>query len=296
LLLLAGISACYEIDPYVPDPDTIYTPGKRITPRMEKELAASASLYLELGTLVVLNLEHFNTPSGDLGPDTDSNGTDAIRYLVEDTSYFVFIPEETTDYVVRFWDEAMDSMYFSAYNTSEKITVRLAPGKYVMRFSSMLAFGADTANVQPLFIQPDLELGSKAGSELKYWYMMCRTLECVKCDLKELDFSGMYLVNADLERADLSEANLDGADLKGAQALYSDFSDASMKAADIRGANLSFGLLRNVNLTDADLGYAILNAVDLSGARLYGANFCLATKNGWIIENVKSDTTTLCFP
>jgi hypothetical protein len=296
LLLLAVLTSCYEIEPYVPDPDKVYTPGERIKPRTEKELDASSSLGLSLGTLVVMNLEHFGTPAQELGPDTDSNGTDVIRYTVEDTAYFVFIPEESPDYIVRFYDEAMDSMYFNAYNTSDKITVKLIPGKYIMEFSSQLAYGADTAGVQTLFIQPDLELQSKSGSDTKYWYMMCKTLECVKCDLGGLDLSMLYLVNAGLQRADLTETKLNGSDMKNVDAQYADFSGSSMKGTDLRGANLSFGFLKNVNLDEADLGFSVLNAVDLTGSSLFGANFCFATKNGWVIDNVKSDTTTLCFP
>lgn len=296
LTLLAGITACYEIEPYAPDPDSIYSKGIKVKPRTEKELAADENLYLSPGTLVVMDLEHTDSPSASLGFDTDTNGVDLIRYEVKDTTVLVFSPDINPYYSVRFFDEAMDSMYFSLHNGGEKANVKLAPGKYVMKLVSFIPFGADTAGRQIIFVQPDLDLAAKSGGTIKYFYMTSRAMECVKCDLAELDLSGFYLAGAMLESSILTDCNLDSTDLQDLRASKADFSKASLFDADLRGCNLSLGLMRDADIRNADFQFAILNGLDLSRAKAYGTNFCSTTHNGWIIEGVMSDTTTLCFP
>lgn len=296
LTLMAGITACYEIEPFAPDPDSIYSKGLRVKPRTERELAANANLYLSPGTLVVMDLEHTDSPAGDLDFDTDTNGVDIIRYEVKDTTVLVFNPDINPYYSLRFFDEAMDSMYFSLHNGGEKANVKLVPGKYVLKLVSLIPFGADTAGRQIVFVQPDLDFTTKSGSTIKYFYMTSRAMECVKCDLSELDLSGFYLAGAMLESSLMTECILDSADLQDIRASKADFSKASLIKADLRGSNLSLGIMKNADLRNADFQFAILNGLDLSGAKAYGTNFCSTTRNGWIIEGVMSDTTTLCFP
>ncbi len=296
LSLLIGIAACYEIEPYAPDPDSIYSKGIRVKPRTEKELASNPNLYLSPGTLVVMDLEHTDSPSASLDFDTDTIGVDLIRYEVKDTTVLVFDPDINPYYSLRFYDEAMDTMYFSLHNGGEKANAKLLPGKYILKLVSLIPFGADTAGRQIIFIQPDLDLASKSGSKTKYFYMTSRAMECYKCDLSELDLSGFYLAGARLEESKMTECILDSADMQDLRASKVDLSRASLVKTDLRGGNLSLGNMRNADIRNATFEFAILNGLDLSGAKAYGTNFCSTTRNGWIIEGVLSDTTTLCFP
>jgi len=296
LAIASSLSSCYEIESYVPDPDKVYVPGERIKPRTERALAADPSMGIALGTLVVLELEHFNSPTSALVMDTDSNGTDAILYSVEDTAILVFRPDVSSDYFIRFYDQNLDSIYFNTYPGAAEVSVRLDPGKYIMKVFSQIPYGVDTIGMQLVFVQPEQEIQAKAGDGLQYWYITSRSMECVKCDLAGLDLSGMYLAGTMLERADLRDARMDGANLRNAFANHADLSGASLRQADLRGISMSFAMMKNADLRDADLRYAILNACDLSGSTLYGANFCFSTKNGWVIDNTLSDTTTQCFP
>lgn len=302
LVFLAGvffIQSCYKIEPYTPDPDKVYVPGKRIKPQVEKDFVTNPSLRVQLGAIVVLQLEHFDSPASSLGPDTDSIGTDQIRYKVEDSTILVFRRDDNTSYALSFYIENQMIPLFNVQGPGEDIVIQLGPGNYFMKVFSQLPYGIDTVGYQMIFIQPSTDVGNTKGTqagEPKYWYLTSRVSECQACDLAGLDLQGFNLMGADLQKANLSDTRLTGADLKTARIMHAKLNNAKINFADMKGINLSFSEVRNVDLSQSDLSYSILNATDLSFSKAYGTNFCFATKNGWVVNGMLTDTATQCFP
>lgn len=105
--------------------------------------------------------------------------------------------------------------------------------------------------------------------------------------LKNQDFSGKNLRNADctraalagidlsnlnLEVANLSHANLKNAKLRGTNLRKVDLTGADLTGADLSGANLEGANLSNTQLEKANLRDANLSEVDFANARLEGAD------------------------
>ena len=86
------------------------------------------------------------------------------------------------------------------------------------------------------------------------WFRHYDKVDLSGQDLRDSDFKGKLLVEAnlrgaDLRRADLSSANLSGADLRRAN-----LEGADLRGADLNGANLRYADLRRADLRDADIG------------------------------------------
>lgn len=95
-------------------------------------------------------------------------------------------------------------------------------------------------------------------------------------DLRDIDFNGVNLSDAELIRVDLREANLDGLILDNAELGSSDLRGANLSNTklihtDLRSANLTNSILKGATLSAADLRGADLSYADLSEANLYGA-------------------------
>jgi uncharacterized protein YjbI with pentapeptide repeats len=86
-------------------------------------------------------------------------------------------------------------------------------------------------------------------------------------DLRNINFSGMSL-----READLSHTRLDGAFLRGVDLTDADLSDADLHGAHLEGAQLGGANLHNADFTDADVrGAQIENAAMLDGVQLTNA-------------------------
>jgi uncharacterized protein YjbI with pentapeptide repeats len=98
--------------------------------------------------------------------------------------------------------------------------------------------------------------------------------ECVRCDLRSLNLSGM----------DLTGFNLSGADLRG----------ANLSNAVLLGANLTNANCRGADLTNAVLSRANLSGVDFENANLSGATLYRAkAKQPFILTNTQLDYTQM---
>lgn len=100
-------------------------------------------------------------------------------------------------------------------------------------------------------------------------------------DLSGADFSGVFLVRANLMDADVSGAVFSGVDLHGA-----DLNSSDAGGADFNGANLGHADLSRANLCGADFNGADLGHADLSGANLSGVDL----KEAQLVETVFSNT------
>lgn len=86
-----------------------------------------------------------------------------------------------------------------------------------------------------------------------------------QADLRAANWNAANLSRAVLNRANLSDATLVGALLSGARLVGADLRNADLRHADLRGANLTRADLRGTRLIGADLRGAILNDVTRDG-------------------------------
>ena len=90
--------------------------------------------------------------------------------------------------------------------------------------------------------------------------------------LKRVDFSGLFLVKANLRGGNLKGAKLRGVDLRDADLREINLKGADLSGADLRRANLKGANLKGTNLNGASLNEAYLRGADLEGAYLRGAD------------------------
>ena len=100
------------------------------------------------------------------------------------------------------------------------------------------------------------------------------TYNCVKCDLRESNLTGVNLTGVNLYRADLRRADLRKADLSDTNLGDTNLTGTVLEDANLSGANLSGAHLWEANLQGVNLQGAVLRAADLDYARMKGAIFC----------------------
>lgn len=93
-----------------------------------------------------------------------------------------------------------------------------------------------------------------------------------RADLREVDWSGAYLMNVNLRRAWLMEANLQGAFLRESSLEGASLQQANLGGASLFKANLAGALMWRANLKGAYLREAKLLATDLKGTDLRKAD------------------------
>jgi uncharacterized protein YjbI with pentapeptide repeats len=93
--------------------------------------------------------------------------------------------------------------------------------------------------------------------------------ECLRCDLTNVNLSGM----------DLQDVNLSGANLSGANFSNSDLSGANFENTLLREVNFSNSQLANANFSNSDLENANFSDAILRNSILYGAQYESANFN-----------------
>jgi serine/threonine protein kinase len=101
------------------------------------------------------------------------------------------------------------------------------------------------------------------------------TKECIRCDLRNVNLSGM-----DLSGANLSESNLNGANLSNIVLTHANLSDAMLQEVNLSNSNLSKANLSRSDLTNANLSNSVLNGANLASAILQDTNFKNADMTG----------------
>ncbi|MCK5608462.1 pentapeptide repeat-containing protein, partial [Candidatus Pacearchaeota archaeon] len=90
-------------------------------------------------------------------------------------------------------------------------------------------------------------------------------------DLRYMQASGAFLVEADLNGAELSNANLSNADIRGANLRRAKLMHANLSMAKLRNVNKKADLSEEIHNKKTDLSDANLSETDLSDADLNGA-------------------------
>jgi uncharacterized protein YjbI with pentapeptide repeats len=101
-----------------------------------------------------------------------------------------------------------------------------------------------------------------------------RNKECVRCDLRSLNLSGLDLTGFDLSGSDLRGANLSNTVLQG----------ANLTNANCRQADFSNAVLSKANLSGVDF-----EGANLSGATLYRAK----AKQPFILTDAQLENTQM---
>jgi uncharacterized protein YjbI with pentapeptide repeats len=99
-------------------------------------------------------------------------------------------------------------------------------------------------------------------------YLQASRAFLVNADLRNSDLYGAVLSEAHLEGADLRGANLESTDLTKAQLRLAKLQDASLRAANLRGADLTAANLARANLRNTVFDLANLSKAILVGAKL----------------------------
>lgn len=302
LALLLGVISCYEIEPFVPDPNLVYIKGEELPVKTEKDLVAAPTQRIEFGAVVALHLEHFNTDSMGSYPDTDTIGTDRILYIAKDTVLLTFRPEETPTFYVRLIDNASGTEIFDALQHSSPFTVKLAPGKYDMIVGSMIPTGVDTMGFQWVFIQPDHEQLPDTGGvkslayKTVYWYLTAAAGRCYRCELSNINLSGVDMVGVDLELSSMRNSKLDGINMQNSRLKGVNFSGSVISKSNLSGVDLSQANLSNADIRYTNFEFSLLLGTNFTDSKANGANFCNTSRNGWLTTGMVTDTSTKCFP
>jgi hypothetical protein len=99
---------------------------------------------------------------------------------------------------------------------------------------------------------------------------------CESINFQGAKLRGACFYQADCRHADFSNANLVGVEFIGADLANADFSNADCMGANFSGAKLRRATFREAALFDVDFSGAMLENVDLTGAKLLGANLNIA--------------------
>ena len=123
--------------------------------------------------------------------------------------------------------------------------------------------------------------------------------QCMSCDLRSTNFSGLNFTGANLTGANFIEANLTGTNFYGANfegsSLYgSNFEGANLEDASFFAANLYGVILKDARLIGADFRQADLSKADLTLANLTGANLTDANLSGAKLKGAILDGAFFC--
>lgn len=275
------VASCYKLDD-----DIIYPPDvPRSKVHSERDFRQDTNLYALPGEVIVIHLEHLNTPPDSINPwnDTDGIGVDIIPFTIRDTSTISF-RIDTTSYIIEMFDKETGQKVLMLNKDIPQRIRRYPPADYLIHLTSFLNYDDDTLNYQLIFIQPDVSTSKNSNSKESddvFWFMQSRVRICKECDFQNGDFSDF-----DFTHAQLSNSNFNKTSLRGSIFSLADLSDSEMSYCDLndtylRGANLQFSDLTKASLVNA-------NAI--------GANFCNTVRDGWNITGIIIDSTTLCLP
>ncbi len=295
------LSSCYKLD----DGPAYVPPVIRSLVHSERDFLADTNLYSLPGEVIVVNLEHLNTPADSVKPgtDTDGIGLDIVPFKLKDTANISF-RIDTTTYIIEMYDKENGQKVLTLNKDIRQRIRRYPPSDYLIHLTSLLNYDDDTLNYQLIFIQPDVASNKNSASNNEneiFWFMQSRLRACEECNLKNFNFSGFDLTMAELNNSQLNNSILKGtvlylADLSNADLSYCDLSNADLPYSNLYNALMEYTVLNYANLKEADLEYADLTKASLRHSNAIGANFCNTIRTGWDTTGIVIDSTTLCLP
>ncbi len=304
MLIVASllVTSCYKLDESSVEPPP---PVARPIAFSERTFIQDTNMYALPGEVIVIHLEHQNTPPDSIpaGTDTDGIGVDIVPFKLRDTVNISF-RLDTTIYTIEMYDKETGQKVLLLNEDIRQRVRRYSPGDYLIHITSLLNYDDDTLNFQLIFIQPDVSSAKSTSlgqdNEI-FWFIQSRLRVCKECTMRYGEFSGFDFSLAQFTDADFYKANLKStilplADLSGADLSGADLSNADIPYSDFYNSILENTVLNNANLDGAFLQYADFTNASLRNASAIGADFCNTIRKGWDIIGMEIDSTTLCLP
>jgi hypothetical protein len=261
-----------------------------------------STLYSLPGEVIVIHLEHLNTPPDSIKPgtDTDGIGVDIVSFKITDTVNISF-KIDTIDYIIEMYNKKSGQKVLLLNEDIRHRIRRYDPGDYLIHITSLLNYNDDTLNYQLIFIQPDISSMKSTNDNEVFWFIQSRVRECEECMLRYFDFSGFDLSHVNLKNSDLLQSKFIGAtmpatNLSGADLTQANFTNAYLHSSNLFNAMMQSAMLDHANIVKTDLQWVDFTNASLMFSNAVGANFCNAIKDGWNIAGMQTDSTTLCFP
>lgn len=211
--------------------------------RSEQEFA-DPSLYAEPGAVIVVDLEHLDSPP-DSEFDTDVIGTDAIPIRYTETAEHSFRLDDSNLFEMKMVRAVTNEEIFSLNHPHPQIRVTIPAGDYILIFKSRITYCTNCeTNSQIIFLQPDRTAAGQYDYDPSQLNQFITTGKCDNCDLREINLSNMTFVNASLVNANLSNAKLNSmqfnnANMQEMTAEHADFENVTFTDSYANGANFN---------------------------------------------------------
>jgi len=275
--------------------------------RSEKEFAVNTGLNAEPGAVVVVQLEHLNSPPDSVDMDTGTIGEDIIPFAYTKSSMHNFRLDDSSEFRVKLINSSSGAVIYELTPASPNISVNIPAGEYKLYITSLLIYGSVSLGKQIVFIQQDTTDTNNFGYDSTQLNTFFRTGKCLKCDLQYVNLSGMtlndvVLDNSNLMYSDLSNTTLINSSFVNCEMNYANlshvvnangtvFTGGKFYSANFMQSNLQQTNFRVALLRSANLSYA-----NLSNSDCRGTFFCGANKEFLLSINILVDETTLCWP
>lgn len=240
---------------------------------------ADASLYAEPGSVIVVDLEHLNSPP-DSAFDTDEIGIDAIPIRYSETAEHSFRLDESVAFEMKLVKEGTKEEIFDLTPADPQINITIPAGKYIMIFKSHLTYCTDcAAKSQTIFLQPDRTVSNSGNLDYNPDQLshFLSTKECIECDLSSANFSNITFHKVTLDKANLSHAT---------------FSDVTIDSSNIRNANISYTFfishLVQTTIIGSDLSGSDLSNSHFSPQRVGGSTFIKTNFESAVMSSILS--------
>lgn len=236
--------------------------------RSEQEFA-DLSLYAEPGAVIVVDLEHLDSPP-DSEFDTDEIGTDAIPIRYTETAEHSFRLDSSALFEIKMLKAVTKEEIFSLNHPHPQIRVTIPAGDYILIFKSRITYCTNCeTNSQIIFLQPDrTTVGGSGNSDYdpSQLNQFITTGKCDNCDLREINLSNMTFTDVSLVKAHLWKAKLNSVQFKNANmqqidAQFVDFENVTFEKSNLSNSQFNSSSLRKITFTDSDVNTANFNSV-----------------------------------
>lgn len=231
------------------------------------------SLRAEHGSLIIIDLEHLNSPSRPNSFDTETTGIDAIPIRYSETAERTFRLDESAKFEVKLLKDPSKEEVFLLTPANPEITINIPAGDYTLFFKSLKTYGSDSTTTQTVFFRPnELRPGSTGG--IDPMQQLITTGRCDSCEFRYPAFpplENVSLVGAKIYAGKFSSVN--NADMRWITIENSEFNKINLKNTNLYDADILNGTFTQVNYNNVNFGRAKLNFCRFPDDGFVGAQF-----------------------
>ncbi|MBS1494703.1 MAG: pentapeptide repeat-containing protein [Bacteroidetes bacterium] len=243
--------------------------------KVEREFSLSSVLKASPDELIVVDLEDLNSPSvsGDTGPV----GEDVIPYTYTKDINQEFRVAPFSTFKIKFVSDATGDTLAQVF-PGGFAQLSVPAGNYKLHLISFDSYSSSDLSSNIIFIKPSVS-GSNIVTHLK-------AKECIECNFKNTDLSGMNFTDVTLSRSSFTGVNLRNANLRNA---YVD--SCRMENTNLDSANLINSWLPGTKWGEgSSLQYAVFDS-----AYMVGCEFSKVQMKGVSINRVHFARTNILY-